>query len=216
MESKICTLCNVDKPLTEYYAPAKYKGKVYYRRECKACHQAKHKEAKVRFDKAYKSTEEYREKRKIYRKTSLKAIEGDRRRNRKRSKTEKRKKWSNQYTMNRYYNDELFKLKFNVRNRIRNCIKKNKWRKDNKTVDLIGCSFEFLKSYLESQFQVGMSWDNHGEHENNWQIDHIIPLHLAKSEEELKKLCHFTNLQPLWNKDHKIKTKEDIKKGAGF
>ena len=48
-----------------------------------------------------------------------------------------------------------------------------------------------------------MSWENHGE----WHIDHKKPLASAKTEEELKKLCHYTNLQPLWALDN-------IRKGA--
>jgi hypothetical protein len=34
-----------------------------------------------------------------------------------------------------------------------------------------------------------------------------MPLSSAKTEEELYKLCHFTNLQPMWASDN-------IKKGA--
>ena len=48
-----------------------------------------------------------------------------------------------------------------------------------------------------------MSWENQGE----WHIDHKIPLSSAKTEEELYKLCHFTNLQPMW-------AIENIKKGS--
>ena len=47
--------------------------------------------------------------------------------------------------------------------------------------------------HIESQFEPWMTWDNHGE----WHIDHIIPLASATTKEEIKKLCHYTNLQPL-------------------
>jgi hypothetical protein len=43
-----------------------------------------------------------------------------------------------------------------------------------------------------------MNWSNRKE----WHIDHIIPLSSAKTEEELLKLFHYTNLQPLWANDN--------------
>jgi hypothetical protein len=43
-----------------------------------------------------------------------------------------------------------------------------------------------------------MSWDNYGK----WHIDHIIPLSSANNEDEVYKLCHHTNLQPLWAEDN--------------
>jgi hypothetical protein len=65
-------------------------------------------------------------------------------------------------------------------------------------VDLLGCSVEELKKYLEIKFKEGMSWNNYGL--RGWHIDHIIPcskFDLIK-EEEQKKCFHFSNLQPLW------------------
>jgi hypothetical protein len=43
-----------------------------------------------------------------------------------------------------------------------------------------------------------MSWDNHGK----WHIDHIIPLASAETEEDIYRLSHYTNLQPLWAEDN--------------
>lgn len=77
--------------------------------------------------------------------------------------------------------------------------------KNSKTKDFLGGDFQTVKLYIEKQFSEGMTWENHSIH--GWHIDHIIPLSSAKTEEELKSLCHYTNLQPLWAKDN-------ISKGA--
>jgi hypothetical protein len=73
-------------------------------------------------------------------------------------------------------------------------------KKDRKTFDIIGCTTQFLKEHLENQFVGDMNWNNHGLF--GWHIDHIIPLSSAKTEEELYKLCHYSNLQPLWAEDN--------------
>jgi len=90
------------------------------------------------------------------------------------------------------------RLKHNVRNRVRDYIKSNGIKKTNKTFDIVGCTPEDLKRYLEERFISNMSWENYGK----WHIDHKIPLSSASNEEELYKLCHFTNLQPLWAEDN--------------
>lgn len=60
--------------------------------------------------------------------------------------------------------------------------------------EIIGCSKDDLRKHLESKFRDGMTWQNYGKH---WHIDHIVPLISAKSSDEIKRLCHWTNLQPL-------------------
>jgi hypothetical protein len=60
--------------------------------------------------------------------------------------------------------------------------------------EIIGCSKDDLRKHLESKFRGGMTWENYGSY---WHIDHIVPLISAKSPEEVKRLCHWTNLQPL-------------------
>ena len=65
-----------------------------------------------------------------------------------------------------------------------------------------------LKKHIESQFKDGMSWENHKH--DGWHIDHIIPLSSAKNEENVYKLCHYTNLQPLWATENYKKGKKII------
>lgn len=94
--------------------------------------------------------------------------------------------------------DPIFNLTNRMRSRIWKYLNIFDITKTNKTFDIVGCTPEFLKEHLESQFKNGLSWENRSE----WHIDHIIPLSSAKTEEELYSLCHYTNLQPLWAEDN--------------
>lgn len=107
----------------------------------------------------------------------------------------------------KYKNDIFYRLSLNVRNRLNSFLKLNKISKKNKTFDIVGCNPIFLKEYIESKFTNGMSWDNR----HMWHIDHIIPLSSAKTEEEIYKLCHYTNLQPLWIKENLSKGSKILK-----
>ncbi len=94
--------------------------------------------------------------------------------------------------------DPNYVLKRRLRNRLYYALKKTSWKKNTKFSEYIGCSLDELRKHIEDRFTDGMSWMNQGE----WHIDHIIPLDSAQSEEELYKLCNYTNLQPLWAKDN--------------
>jgi len=66
--------------------------------------------------------------------------------------------------------------------------------------DLVGCTIDELKIYIESKFAEGMSWSNHGNGEGKWNIDHIKPLCTfdLMDLEEQHKAFHYSNLRPLW------------------
>jgi 5-methylcytosine-specific restriction endonuclease McrA len=108
----------------------------------------------------------------------------------------------------RWKNDTNYKLSIIIRRVIRNSIVS---KKSKKSQEILGCSFEDFKAYLESKFEFWMNWENYGlyngEVNYGWDIDHIIPLSSAKLEEEIVKLNHYTNLQPLCSKVNR-----DIKK----
>mgnify|MGYP002078971682 CR=1 FL=1 len=110
------------------------------------------------------------------------------------------KELTNQYRNNRRKYDKLFKLKDNLSSLLRQSLKgfKNKTRSE----DILGCSIEEFKIFISDKFQEGMSWDNHGE----WELDHIKPVCLGKTKEELLELNKFTNFQPLWKTDNRIKS----------
>jgi hypothetical protein len=132
----------------------------------------------------YKNSEMIKEKNKKYRKVNRLKI--------------------NQYISEKKLNNPIYRLSHIVRNRIYCFLKLKNIKRQNKTFQIIGCSPDFLKEHLESQFTNGMTWENYGLY--GWHIDHIIPLSSAKNEEEIYKLCHYSNLQPLWAKENLIKS----------
>lgn len=74
----------------------------------------------------------------------------------------------------------------------------NQFRKDAKTEQILGCTIEEFRSYIESKFKEGMFFDNYGE----WHLDHITPIAIATTKEEIIKLNHYTNFQPLWAEEN--------------
>ena len=111
----------------------------------------------------------------------------------------------------KYKNDEVFKLIHNIRGLIRISFKiacKGKYSKSKKTENILGCTIEEFIEHLQSLFTEGMTLENHGNCEECWQIDHKIPISSAKTEEEIIKLNHYTNLQPLWRFDNLSKGKK--------
>lgn len=69
-------------------------------------------------------------------------------------------------------------------------------------LDWVDFNVEELKLHLESQFQQGMTWDNHGE----WHIDHVKPIgsfdFASVNGDGFKECWSLDNLRPLWAKDN--------------
>lgn len=111
-------------------------------------------------------------------------------------------KHARKYQVERMKTDPIFKLKSRLSIRTFYAFKNKGYRKESATSELLGVPYEIAKAHIERQFTKGMTWANHGK----WHIDHIIPLASAVTETELIKLCHYTNLQPLWSKDNLSKS----------
>jgi hypothetical protein len=207
METKICSKCKEEKIVDCFYKDKTRKDG--FRSRCKKCcliesydyenrnpNVVKNKTLKYRKnnqDKVKLANKEWREKNENYIKKRMKLWRDN---NKNHIKT---------YKKNKYNNDFLHKLTENVRCRINTFLNRKNIIKKNKTFDVVGCSPQFLKEYLENKFTDDMTWDNYGFY--GWHIDHIIPLSSSKTEEEIYKLCHYSNLQPLWAIDN-------LKKGS--
>jgi hypothetical protein len=213
METKICSKCKEEKLFCNFNKKKHSKDGV--RTTCKKCdsneikkwrenNKDKVKEQKKRYNKKYHQKnldrgKTYREKNKE--KTLIRSSNW----------RKKNPNYSTLYFQNnkdrinnniaiRKKTDPLFKILTNCRSKINKILG---LKKNNHSFKIIGCTPKELKEHLERQFVIGMSWDNYGLF--GWHIDHIIPLSSAKSEEELYKLCHYSNLQPLWAKDNLVK-----------
>lgn len=110
------------------------------------------------------------------------------------------------YLKKRYNDDEMFRLSRKYRTRVTMAIKEAGYTKNNKTSEILGCSWDDFKIHIENQFTNGMSWNNYGI--NGWHIDHIIPLNTANDYTELCSLAKYTNCRPLWAKDNLSRPKD--------
>jgi len=116
--------------------------------------------------------------------------------------------------MSNYYKTNLkARLTLRMRTRIKEFLKIKNITSKNNTFKYVGCTPSELKTHLEKQFYNNpitnkpMTWMNWTI--NGWHIDHIIPLDQGKNDDDAKKLCHYTNLQPMW-------AKENLKKGNKY
>jgi hypothetical protein len=98
--------------------------------------------------------------------------------------------------------DKLFELKLNISNTIRRSIQR-RFKKSKVTKQILSCTIDEFKQHIESQFENWMSWQNYGnvcetlEPNCSWDLDHIIPISYANTEEEVYTLNHWSNFQPL-------------------
>jgi len=115
--------------------------------------------------------------------------------------------------------EPLYKLTMNIRKIVSSSLRSKGYKKESRTYEVLGCSYEELKQHLENQFinnNSWMNWENYGnpkdgliEPNKTWDIDHIIPLVSATNEEEVIKLNHYTNLQPLCSYNNRFIKKDN-------
>lgn len=108
------------------------------------------------------------------------------------------------YDKNKRHSNPVYRNYYLIKCAIHYSLKNIGSTKNIRTEEILGCSIEQFKVYLESKFEPWMNWDNQGnpkdglfEPNKSWDIDHIIPISSATQEEDVFRLNHYTNLQPL-------------------
>ena len=183
-EKKRCTKCSAIKPFNSF-SPQKA-GYMGLKAQCRECD--------TEYDKQFQTKNNTRaerdktDKAKQYRKKYIA------------ENLNWWRKYEREYRYNRRREDMFFKIKGNMSGRLSDLI--NKRNLGTTTLELIGCDRETFISHIETQFTEGMTWENYGL--KGWHVDHIIPLSSfdLTIEDEVKKACHYTNLQPLWWQDN--------------
>lgn len=197
---KVCSKCGKEKPVKEFYV--KKDSKDGYRPDCIDCV----KEHKKKYNGKYKDrvSKWYYENKETTIQRSKEWKENNPERNRELNKQsdKRRRPLISKYRRERYHSDNLFRLKDGIAKLIGNSFRKKGYSKKSKTNEILGIDYNGFMKHIESQFIDGMSWDNRGE----WELDHIIPVSLGKSEEEIIRLNHYSNFRPLWRKDNLLKS----------
>jgi hypothetical protein len=187
---KICTKCKKEKDFTEFNS--RKNSKSGYRSNCKECRRNRDRNnaLKIKDNILPSKKRDYKKYYELYK-----------------NKINERRRYRNK-------NDNLYYLKNQIRSMNKKAFKKKGFKKNSKSEEILGCSFEEFLIYIENKFDSWMNWENKGKYNgelfHGWDIDHIIPLSTAINEEDIIKLNHFTNLQPLCSKVNRDIKKDNI------
>jgi hypothetical protein len=107
-----------------------------------------------------------------------------------------------QYKIIQRKKDPIFRIREAMRSLINGGYKKHSHKKNTKTQDLLGCTWDEYYKHIESLWEPWMNWNNFGQYKSDkirrWNIDHITPLNSANGDlKKLIKLLHYTNCRPL-------------------
>ena len=222
---KICSKCKEEKDFIEFGKCSKEKSGL--KSACKACckkYYINNREKLLNKQKNYyyENKEYILAQHKEYRKNNPESVKKSRQKHYKNNSEKIIKSAFEYYLKNKSYlsskklerrkkrlkEDSVYKFKCNTNKLITNSFKRvlnGKVSKSKRTFEILGCTIPEFIEHLQSLFTEGMTLENHGNCEECWQIDHKIPISSAKTEEEIYKLNHYTNLQPLWRNDNLTK-----------
>jgi len=212
---KICNLCKIEKPIPEYAKQRSASDGL--QNKCKACQRCYRENNKQKHDAYIKKYRAENKERiavsvKAYSEKNSDKIAGylasyyDKNRDSILEMQKERKEDIAQvrkvYKKRRMREDPVYAMAHRLGVLMRNALKHSGYLKSMKTLEALGCTSAQFKDHLERQFLKGMTWDNR----DLWQLDHIMPISSAKTEQEVYDLSHMTNIRPMWAKENMVKS----------
>jgi hypothetical protein len=212
MSTKTCTKCGVEKDVGEFSKNKSEKDGL--QNWCKSCrkedYEANHEERLAKKKEHYEANRgELLLKKKEYYETNRDKIRAKQKElyevnreeilakrrtpeHRAKQRTPEYRAKKNTQRKKRRDEDPRFRLEELLRSRVKMALKTQGAKKFTSTMDLIGCSPEFLTKHLEKQIKPGTKRED-------YHVDHIIPcVYFDLTKEEEQKMCfHWTNLQLL-------------------
>ena len=192
IKTKKCSKCNITKESFDFNKDDRSKDGLLS--SCKDCVKEYRENNKEKIKKYRENNKEKLKQKKkeyylVYKENNKDKIK----------ESNKKYKQNNKEKINNYYlerkrNDSFFKLKSSIRNLLYHSFKRKFSNKSKRTIEILGCSFDEFRQYIENKFNDNMTWENYGIY---WEYDHIIQLATALNEDDLLRLNHYTNFQPL-------------------
>ena len=204
MEKK-CTKCGEVKSLDEFgNSKCRKDGKQY---KCKVCckeYQINNKEKISQYRKDYRkeNKDSIKSSKQLYysnNKEKIKEYSKEYYKFNQEKIDKKKKEWrdKNRRKINKYKNlrkekDPLFKLSGNIRRLLLQSLKNQGYKKNTKTYNILKCEFDFFMEFLNGIASNGYQYGF-----GNLNLDHVIPISLAETEDEAYLLNHYSNFQLL-------------------
>jgi hypothetical protein len=190
IDKKVCKICDFEKPVEEFRIAKN--GKDGYQNKCKLCQRIHEKELLIKSSPEQKENRNKSQSDWYFKKREEDPTYG--------TKYDKDKR--KVYKDNKRLTDPLFKLRESISNLIRVSITSGGYTKTSRTYQILGCDWVEFKIYIESLWEPWMTWENYGKYKNKtpyfgWDFDHIIPVSTGMNEEEILRLNHYLNFQPL-------------------
>lgn len=203
---KTCTKCKKVKPATLEFFHKVSRGNIGLTAQCRECKNLADKDYYIR------NLEDQRNKKREY---SRNNVENASKRSRKSYEVNRAKNLlrNRENSKKRYHSDPVYKLRLRIAGQLKDALSGSTvYGEKSKMYEIVGLTGADLVIYLWGTFERRYGIERGLVKRSDVEIDHIIPKSTAKTEEEVKKLNHYTNLQLLLKEDNvKKHTKQYVK-----